>query len=526
MSDPTSDPASDPVSPTQKPRALLSVFDKRHLVTFATELSNLGFELVATGGTYRALVDAGLDVTTVAEVTNFPEILDGRVKTLHPRIHGGILAHRSEEHLQTLAEHDIDLIDVVVGNLYPFRETAAKPGVSVAEVLENVDIGGPSLIRAAAKNYPDVLVVVDPADYARVAEALRGGAGVELRRALARKAFAHTAAYDASIVGWFDRDEALSGAALPDTLHLSLERAETLRYGENPHQPGARYREAGARGIWDRAQQHKGVALSYLNLFDAEAAWRLVFEFATPAAVVVKHANPCGVAVADTLETAYQRAFECDPKSAFGGVVALNREVDVATAERVMSNPKADVLVAPGYTPDALDLLMSKRKAMRVLSLPAPGEPGLELRRIEGGFLVQPPDRVVADRAHWQTVTKVQPSEAQWRDLDLAWTVCAYTKSNAVVLVAGGQAVGIGAGQQSRVDAGELAARKAAGRATGGACASDAFYPFRDGLDAAAAAGVAAVIQPGGSVRDNEVIQAADEHGLAMVFTGRRHFRH
>ena len=391
--------------------------------------------------------------------------------------------------------------------------------MSVAEVLENIDIGGPSMIRAAAKNYEHVLVVVDPADYGRVLEALPKEVPAELRLELARKAFAHTAAYDAAIVSWFDRD-----VTLPNTLHLSLERAETLRYGENPHQTGARYRETG--GAWDKAKQHKGLALSYLNLFDAEAAWRLVHEFGAPAAVVVKHANPCGVACADTLAEAYQCAFDCDPKSAFGGVVALNREMDEATAEHIMSNAKADVLIAPAYAPAALELLLSKRKAMRVLELPAPGEAGLELRRIDGGFLVQTPDAVELDRTSWQVVTKVQPSEAQWSDLELAWTVCAYTKSNAVVLVKDAAAVGIGAGQQSRVDAGEIAARKAAGRATGGACASDAFYPFRDGLDAAAAAGVAAVIQPGGSVRDDEVISAADEHGLAMVFTGKRHFRH
>ena len=503
------------------PRALLSVFDKRGLVAFAAKLVQLGFELVSTGGTYRALAEAGLEVTAVADIMGFPEILEGRVKTLHPRVHGGILAKRSEEHLKVLAEHDITPIDLVVGNLYPFQDTVAKPDVSVDEALENIDIGGPSMIRAAAKNYPNVLVVVDAADYERVAEALRGGVSLELRQELARKAFAHTAAYDAAIVTWFDRD-----ATLPDTLHLTLERAEILRYGENPHQAGARYRETGAAGLWNNAKQHKGLALSYLNVFDAEAAWRLVHEFDTPAGVVVKHANPCGVALAQTVSEAYQQAFDCDPKSAFGGVVTLNREVDEATAERLMANAKADVLVAPAYAPAALELLLSKRKAMRVLEMPPPGEAELELRRVDGGFLVQTPDRVDLDRSSWRVVTKAQPSDAQWRDLELAWTVCAHTKSNAVVLACGGQAVGIGAGQQSRVDASELAAHKAAGRAAGGACASDAFYPFRDGLDAAAAAGAQTVIQPGGSVRDDEVIEAADEHGLAMVFTGRRHFKH
>ena len=503
------------------PKALLSVSDKTGLEPFARTLSKLGYDLVSTGNTYRTLKEAGLSVTQVSDVTGFPEILDGRVKTLHPKIHGGILAKRTEAHLSTLQEHEIAPIDLVVSNLYPFRETVAKPNVSADEALENIDIGGPAMIRAAAKNYPHVLVVVDPSDYERVGKALTEGTADDLRSSLARKAFAHTAAYDAAIVTWFDRDD-----LLPDSLHFALERAQDLRYGENPHQQGARYRTIGQMGWWDGATQHKGTGLSYLNLFDTEAAWRLVHEFDAPACVVVKHANPCGVAVAETISDAYEKAFACDPKSAFGGIVALNRTMDRATAAQLMDNPKADVVVAPGYSEDALEQLKAKRKNMRVLEAPAPGAGGLELRRVDAGFLVQQPDRVSLERSNWQVVTQAQPTEAQWRDLELAWTVCAYTKSNAIVLVKDAQAVGIGAGQQSRVDAGELAAKKAAGRAEGGACASDAFYPFRDGLDAAAEAGVKAVIQPGGSVRDDEVIAAADEHGVAMVFTGRRHFNH
>ncbi len=501
------------------PRALLSVADKTGLAAFAGRLARLGFELVSTGGTARALRDAGLTVTQVSDVTGFPEILGGRVKTIHPTIHGGILAREDQQ--GELAAHRILPISLVVANLYPFQETAARPGASEDEALEHIDIGGPAMIRAAAKNFASVLVVVDPEDYSHVAEALESEVSPQLRPELARKAFAHTAAYDASIVRWFDREE-----VLPESLHLALERREILRYGENPHQRGARYLAIGERSCWDGAKQHKGLPLSYLNLLDAEAAWRLVHEFGEAACVIVKHANPCGAALSGTPLAAYGRAFAGDPKSAFGGVVALNRTVDTETAEAIMTNAKADVLLAPGYDEAALEILHSKRQQMRVLGVPPPGPAGSQLRPIDGGFLVQEPDQVRLEREGWQVVTKVQPTERQWQDLEFAWTICAYTSSNAVVLVKDGQAVGIGAGQQSRVDASALAAHKANGRAWGGACASDAFYPFRDGLDAAAAAGVAAVIQPGGSVRDDEIIKAANEHRVAMVFTGRRHFRH
>jgi len=505
------------------PRALLSVSDKRGLVPFAQGLAALGFELVSTGGTAAALSAAGLRVTKVADVTGAPEILDGRVKTLHPRVHAGLLARPDAAHQAELEAHGIERFDLLAVNLYPFRETVSDPSVGILAAMEQVDIGGPAMLRAAAKNHAAVAVVVDPDDYEGVLAALAAGPlEPALRRRLARSAFAHTAAYDAAIVRWLDRDE-----PFPASLHLTLERAEVLRYGENPHQGGARYRQEGASSVWDAATLHSGMALSYLNLFDADAAWRLVHALGDgPAVVIVKHANPCGVAVAANAAEAYARAFDADPKSAFGGVVAIKGVVDLDLAEAIVANPKADVLIAHGYSPEALERFAARRKNMRVLSAPAPAEAADQLRRIDGGFLVQGADHVTMDRSSWQVVTQRVPSPAEWLDLELAWQVCAATGSNAIVLTKDGVAVGIGAGQQSRVDAAEIAARKAAGRAVGGACASDAFYPFRDGLDAAAAAGVAAVIQPGGSMRDAEVIAAADEHGLAMVFTGERHFKH
>ncbi len=508
------------------PRALLSVSDKAGLEPFARALTELGFELLSTGGTYAALSDTGLSVRRVADETGFPEILDGRVKTLHPKIHGGLLATRTPEHQVQLKAHAITPIDLLVVNLYPFRETVAR-GAPFAEMVENIDIGGPAMLRSAAKNYAQVLVVCDPADYERVLAALKKDEIDALRLPLARKAFAHTSAYDAAIVAWLDTQlESPDKPKLPEMLTLSLEHAQNLRYGENPHQTGARYREVGAKSWWDEAVQHSGAALSYLNLFDAEAAWRLVHEFDAPAAVIVKHANPCGVALAENIETAYERAFAADPKSAFGGIVALNRPVSEALAAELLANPKADVLIAPEFAPGTAERLAAKRKNMRVLSAPPPYAAGLELRRVDGGFLVQEPDVVSLDRSRWQVVTERHPTENEWQDLELAWLVCAYTKSNAIVLVKDVQAVGIGAGQQSRVDASAIAAQKAAGRAAGGACASDAFYPFRDGLEVAAHAGVAAVIQPGGSVKDAELTAAANELSLAMVMTGERHFRH
>jgi phosphoribosylaminoimidazolecarboxamide formyltransferase/IMP cyclohydrolase len=495
-------------------RALISVHDKTGVVDLARGLVDLDWEVVSSGGTAKALEDAGVSCTPVESITASPEMLSGRVKTLHPRIHGGILADRSKhEHNADLEAQGIEPIDLVVCNLYPFR---SQPSI------EMIDVGGPTMVRAAAKNHAHVGVVVDPADYGQVLEELRadGSLSAETRRRLARAAFAHTAAYDAAIVSWFDE-----GETLPPSIHLALERAQEVRYGENPHQQAARYREVGQRGWWDAMTQHGGKELSYLNLYDTEAAWRLVHDLGDdPAVAIIKHANPCGAAVAGDIETAYVRAHECDPVSAFGGIVAANHPVTVDMAE-ALAPVFTEVVVAPGYEAGALEVLTAK-KNLRVLEAQPPGSQRFDLRSIDAGLLVQEPDRFVSGRPEWRVVTKAQPSEDQWRDLELAWRLCAWVKSNAIVLVNKGQAVGIGAGQQNRVDSARIAARKADGRAAGGACASDAFFPFRDGLDTAAEAGAAAVVQPGGSINDEEVITAADEHGIAMVFTGERHFRH
>lgn len=509
-------------------RALLSVYDKTGLEGFARALAALGFELLASGGTAAALAAAGIPHRRVEEVTGAPEMLGGRVKTLHPAVHGAILADRGRpEHLEDLSRAGIDPIDLVACNLYPF---AAEPSI------EMIDVGGPTMVRAAAKNHEHVTVIVDPGDYGAVVDELRreGGVSLEVRRRLARKAFAHTAAYDAAIVAWLDRGGASGEAkeALPPTLHLALERVQELRYGENPHQHAARYRDlVGPAGFWERTVQHSGRELSYLNLVDTEAAWRLVHELADlrrpgAAAVIVKHANPCGAAVADDAATAYEWALAGDPVSAFGGIVALSVPVDAALAARLLEGPLADVLVAPGYEEGVPALLAGRRKNTRVLEAPLPSAPGLSVRQVDGGFLVQEPDRVVSTRERWRVVTRRAPAPHEWADLELAWRACARTTSNAVVLAAAGALVGVGAGQQSRVDAAGIAVRKAGARATGACAASDAFFPFRDGLDVLADAGVAAVVQPGGSLRDDEVVAAADERGLAMVVTGERHFRH
>ncbi|HVC25711.1 MAG TPA: bifunctional phosphoribosylaminoimidazolecarboxamide formyltransferase/IMP cyclohydrolase [Acidimicrobiales bacterium] len=509
-------------------RALLSVYDKSGLTAFAAGLVDLGWEIVSSGGTSRSLSDAGIAHREVADVTGAPEMLDGRVKTLHPGIHGGILADRSRpSHLEDLSAQGIEPIDLVVCNLYPF---AAQPSI------EMIDVGGPTMVRAAAKNHDHVAVVVDPADYGEVLDELRreGAIGDATRRRLARAAFAHTAAYDAAIVGWFDSGGPGRAPAevLPPTIHLTLERSASLRYGENPHQHGARYRVAGAPPEWlDGAVQHGGRELSYLNVFDADAAWRLLHEVvgiggAPAAAVIVKHANPCGVALADRGDVAYERAFACDPISAFGGIVALSEPVDLALAEVIVANALADVLVAPAISDEAVALFAARRKNMRTLSAPAPGPIRVALRQVGGAMLVQDPDRFLAAPESWRVATALSPTPEQWADVRLAWTVCARTSSNAIVLARDGQVFGVGCGQQNRVDAASLATRKAGGRATGGVGASDAFFPFRDGLDAVVDSGVSVVVQPGGSLRDDEVVAAADERGIAMVMTGERHFRH
>ena len=508
-------------------RALLSAYDKTGMVELGRALVDLGWELVSSGGTARVLADAGLPVIPTEQVTGFPEMLGHRVVTLHPAIHGGILADRDDpSHVADMDTYDVVPIDLVAVNLYPF---SSEPSV------ELIDVGGPSMVRAAAKTHAHVTILVDPADYEPVLAELaeRGDVSVETRRRLARDAFAHTAAYDSAIVDWFDRGDAgeLAPAPgqerrgeLPPTIHLSARLAQPLRYGENPHQHGARYTFTGD-SCWDTAVLHGGKEMSYLNVYDADAAWRLVWSLGSqPAAVVIKHANPCGAAIGGDIAQAYARAHECDPVSAFGGIVAVNRPVTHAMAE-ALAPVFTEVVVAPGFDDDALLLLLEKRN-LRVLTAREPVVPELDVRSIEGGLLVQTRDQVTLDRSGWEVVTDRAPTDAEWADLDFAWRVAARVTSNTIVLVKDGQAVGIGAGQQNRRDAGRIAAEKADGRAVGGACASDAFFPFRDGLDAAAEAGATAVIQPGGSVRDEEVIAAADEQGLAMVFTGERHFKH
>lgn len=506
-------------------RALLSVYDKSGIVEFARALDELGWDLVSSGGTARVIAEAGIPVTDVAELTGFPAILGHRVVTLHPKIHGGILADPTDaEHRADMETYGIEAIDLVVANLYPF---SSEPSI------ELIDIGGPAMVRASAKNHAHVGIVTDPSGYEAIVAELRadGSLSQETRSRLARDAFAHTAAYDAEVLAWFDagipgaKEVEESPSELPETLTITLRREQVLRYGENPHQVGARYSTVGERGWWETAEQLGGKEMSYLNVYDTEAAWRLVHSIGDrPAAVVIKHANPCGVAVADDILAAYTRAHECDPVSAFGGIIALNRPVTLAVAEAI-APVFTEVLVAPGYESDALAKLQEK-KNLRILKAVAPGAPGLSLRPVDGGYLVQTPDPVTDDRTGWTVATERAPSEAEWIDLILAWQVVAKVTSNAIVLVKDGQAVGIGCGQQNRRDAGHLAATKADGRARGGAYASDAFFPFPDGLDAAIEAGATAVIQPGGSIRDEEVIAAANAAGLAMVFTGERHFRH
>jgi phosphoribosylaminoimidazolecarboxamide formyltransferase/IMP cyclohydrolase len=507
------------------------VYDKRGLDEFARGLRDLGWELVASGNTAAALGQAGIEHLAVSSLTGYPEMLGGRVKTLHPAIHGGILADRSKpEHLADLEAQGIAAIDLVACNLYPF---SSDPSV------EMIDVGGPTMVRAAAKNFAHVVVVVSPDDYGTVLDELRRAGAVEgpTRRRLAHEAFAHTAAYDAAIAAWLEGGgkpgaQAGGGQELPSEIDLRLVLAQPLRYGENPHQRGARYRVEGTASWWDDVTQLAGTELSYLNLFDADAAWRLVHELAADggarcaAAAIIKHANPCGAAVAADLADAYRRALACDPQSAFGGIIAIGGTVSDEVAAAVAAGPQADVIVASAFDEPALARLSAKRKATRLLSAPAPEALGRHLRGLGASVLVQDADEVQQGRQTWRVVTRAVPSEAQWADLSMAWRVCARTTSNAVVVVADCQAVGVGAGQQSRVTAAEIAVSKAGDRAAGGAAASDAFFPFPDGLEVLARAGVRAVVQPGGSVRDPDVIEAADASGIAMVLTGERHFRH
>lgn len=521
-------------------RALLSVSDKTGLVELARVLADFAVELVSTGGTRKTLEDAGLTVRDIADVTGFPEILDGRVKTLHPRVHGGILAVRDHpEHLATLQAHGIAPIDLVVCNLYPFEATLARSGSSHEEIIENIDIGGPTLVRAAAKNYRDVAIVMEPSQYAAVMEELRthGGAlTLATRERLAAAAFAKIAAYDQAIRRYFQTR--IGEETLPPELDLHFERRMPLRYGENPHQQAAFYIELGSRrASVTTAKPVHGKELSFNNILDLDSALNLVREFAGPAAVVIKHNNPCGAAIAASLEEAFRKAYEGDPLSAYGGILGFNRAVDEATARHITEpNRFVECVIAPAFHPAAFELLTTRpswKKSVRLLETGPLEEPSAErsvlydYRRVDGGLLVQTRDVAGVDNfAQMQVPTQRSPSTEELADLRFAWMVCKHVKSNAIVLAKGGMVVGVGAGQMSRVDSVHLSVRKAGERSRGSVLASDAFFPFRDNIDEAAKAGVTAVVQPGGSLRDPDSIQACNEHNMAMVLTGTRHFRH
>jgi phosphoribosylaminoimidazolecarboxamide formyltransferase/IMP cyclohydrolase len=514
-------------------RALVSVSDKSGVADFARALAALGVTILSTGGTAKLLEKEGVPVTEVSAHTGFPEMLDGRVKTLHPKIHGGILARRdSREQMKAIESAGIAPIDLVVVNLYPFQATVADPDCRLEDAIENIDIGGPAMLRSAAKNHAGVAVVVDPADYAKVLEELRahGEVSAATRFALAKKVFAHTAAYDGAIANYLSSLGADGRrGAWPGVLNLQFEKLQDMRYGENPHQTAAFYRDAlpVAGGIAGY-HQLQGKELSYNNVADADAAWECVKSFAEPACVIVKHANPCGVATAPSLLAAYEKAFKTDPTSAFGGIIAFNRALDRAAAAGV-AQQFAEVIIAPRIEPDA-QMELAKKSNLRILQVPlAHGSNALELKRVGGGLLVQSSDAHVLERAAFKAVTKNKPTDEQVADLLFAWRVAKFVKSNAIVFARGGMTLGVGAGQMSRIDSARIASIKAQNAGLelkGSVAASDAFFPFRDGLDALADAGAVAVIQPGGSVRDDEVIAAADERGVAMVFTGVRHFRH
>lgn len=508
-------------------RALISVSDKQGLVPFARELVELGVEILSTGGTKRLLEEAGLDVTSVSDVTGFPEILDGRVKTLHPNIHGGLLAIReNDEHVRQLQQHGIQPIDLVVVNLYPFRETIAKPDVTFADAIENIDIGGPSMLRAAAKNHKDVTVVVDPADFNVVVDELKtsGAVGSGIRRKLAAKAFRHTAAYDALIANYLTEqvDE-----AFPEQLTLTYEKKQDLRYGENPHQQAAFYKEPlGSVRSLARAKQLHGKALSYNNINDANAALCMIDEFTEPAVVAVKHMNPCGIGVGNTLLEAYERAYEADPVSIFGGIVAVNREVDGQVAAK-FKDIFLEIIIAPSFSEEARERL-TKKKHLRLLEVDMSDEAEAtkQLTGVRGGLLIQDEDRYGLERADISVPTKREPTEEEWAALKLGWKVVKHVKSNAIVLTNAVQTVGIGTGQMNRVGAARIAIEQAGKNIAGAVMASDAFFPMDDTVEAAGRAGIKAIIQPGGSIRDEDSIQKADEYGIAMVMTGIRHFKH
>lgn len=511
-------------------RALISVSDKRDLIPFVSGLADLGIEILSTGGTCRQLNEAGIEAIEVSAKTGFPEIMDGRVKTLHPVIHGGLLGRRGQDEA-VMTEHGIEPIDLLAVNLYPFEATVADPDATLEDAIENIDIGGPAMIRAGAKNHDGVAVVVDPDDYDEVLQALRNNEmSPEYRRRLAAKAYAHTSSYDTAIAKYLS--QSLNDDPLGTRFLHAGSLVEKLRYGENPHQDAAFYLDqVHARGALATAKQLQGKALSYNNIADSDAALECVRQFKEPACVIVKHANPCGVAIADDILSAYERAFTTDPTSAFGGIIAFNRPLDLATAKAITDKQFVEVIVAPSIEKDAL-AVTAEKKNVRVLET---GEwsggpiPGLNYKKVSGGLLVQSTDTGLVSESDLKVVTKKSPNAKQIADLLFAWQVAKFVKSNAIVFCNDGMTIGVGAGQMSRIYSTKIAAIKAAdeGLATEGCVmASDAFFPFRDGIDAAAEHGIAAIIQPGGSMRDNEVIAAANEHGIAMVFTGMRHFRH
>ncbi|TGD72460.1 bifunctional phosphoribosylaminoimidazolecarboxamide formyltransferase/IMP cyclohydrolase [Mangrovimicrobium sediminis] len=514
-------------------RALVSVSDKSGIVEFARELCAMGVELLSTGGTYRLLKDNDLAVTEVSEYTGFPEMMDGRVKTLHPKVHGGILGRRGQDDA-IAGEHGIDYIDMVVVNLYPFEATVAKPDCTLEDAIENIDIGGPTMVRAAAKNHRFVNIVVNASDYPAILEEMRandGATSLETRFDLAIKAYEHTAAYDGAIANYFGRQVPGGSDDFPRTFNAQFHKVQEMRYGENPHQKAAFYVEAApAEAGIATARQLQGKELSYNNVADTDAALECVKNFDAPACVIVKHANPCGVAVAASIGEAYDLAFATDPESAFGGIIAFNRELDGATAAAICERQFVEVIIAPKVTAEAVAAVAAK-KNVRLLECGEWGAPlpALDYKRVNGGLLVQDRDLGMVGTDDLKVVSKIQPSDQQMQDLLFAWKVAKFVKSNAIVYAHNGQTVGVGAGQMSRVNSARIAAIKAehAGlEVRGSVMASDAFFPFRDGIDSAGERGIAAVIQPGGSIRDEEVIAAADEHGMAMVFTGMRHFRH
>ncbi|HHY25998.1 MAG TPA: bifunctional phosphoribosylaminoimidazolecarboxamide formyltransferase/IMP cyclohydrolase [Desulfitobacterium dehalogenans] len=513
-------------------RAVLSVSNKTGIVEFAQGLVELGFELVSTGGTFKTLTEAGLPVRYVTEITEFPEILDGRVKTLHPKIHGGILARATEEHLQQLKDNDIGLIDLVVVNLYPFKETIAKPGVQFQEAIENIDIGGPSMVRAAAKNQERVGIVVNPQRYSEVLQALRelGEIPYAMRKRLAAEAFAHTAEYDQCIAAYLTAElagESISTSPFPNTITLSAQKAQDLRYGENPAQKAAFYRGVEAMGTLAHGEQIQGKELSYNNWMDMDAAWSIVQDFNDPACAIIKHTNPCGTALGKTALEAYERALEADPVSAFGGIIAFNRAIDAECASALKAH-FYEVIVAPEFSSEARAILQEK-KNLRLVKVAQDANPTIgpwKVRSIQGGYLIQEEDEGTTPVSEWQVASKRQPTPEDLRELDFAWRVVKHVKSNAIVLAKNGQTLGVGAGQMNRVGSVKIALEQAGEKAQGAYLASDAFFPFPDSLEEAAKAGVRAVVQPGGSVRDAEVIEAADRLNLIMVFTHRRHFKH